>query len=96
MNGLKTGVPLPSGSAVPPQAQGPQSQTGTGSGAVQRSYARVSPLPGVLAGDLYDAPKLSVQGMVLPGGLIQALEVGSRGLAWGNTMDNKMQVKMWR
>ena len=29
-NGLKTGVPPPSGSTVPPQAQGPQSQTGTG------------------------------------------------------------------
>ena len=37
MNGLKIGVPLPSGSVAPPQAQGPQSQTGTGSGAVQGS-----------------------------------------------------------
>ena len=56
----------------------------------------MSPLPGVLAGDVYDAPKLSVQGMVLPGGRIQALEVGSRGLAWGNTMDNKTRAKMRR
>ncbi len=56
----------------------------------------MSPLPGVLAGDLYNAPKLSVQGMVLPGGLIQALEEGSRGLAWGNTMDNETQAKMRR
>ena len=54
----------------------------------------MSPLPGVLVGDVYDAPKLSVQGMILLGGLIRALEVGSRGLAWGNTMDNKMQAKM--
>jgi hypothetical protein len=54
----------------------------------------VSPLPGVLAGDMYDAPKLSVQGMVLPGGLKRALEEGSRGLAWGNTMDIEMQAKM--
>ena len=54
----------------------------------------MSPLPGVLAGDVYDAPKLFVQGMVLPGGLKQALEEGSRGLAWGNTMDIKMQAKM--
>ena len=56
----------------------------------------MSPLPRVLAGDVYDAPKLSVQGMVLPGGLIRALEEGSRGLAWGNTMDNEMQAKMRR
>ena len=56
----------------------------------------MSPLPGVLAGDVYNAPKLYVQGMVLPDGLIQALEVGSWGLAWGNTMDNEMQAKMQR
>ena len=37
MNGLKTGAPPPSGSAAPPQAHGPQSQTGPGSGAVQGS-----------------------------------------------------------
>jgi hypothetical protein len=37
MNGLKTGVPPPSGSAAPAQAHGPQSQTGTGCGAVQGS-----------------------------------------------------------
>ena len=54
----------------------------------------MSPLPGVLAGDMYDAPKLSDQGMVLPGGLKQALEEGSRGLAWGNTMDIEMQAKI--
>ena len=47
-------------------------------------------------GDKYDAPKLSVQGMVLPGGLKRALEEGSRGLAWGNTMDIEMQAKMRR
>ena len=56
----------------------------------------MSPLPGVLVGDVYDAPKLSVQGMVLPGGPIRTLEVGSWGLAWGNTMDNEMQAKMRR
>ena len=56
----------------------------------------MSPLLGVLAGDVYDTPILSIQGMVLRGGLIQALEEGSRGLAWGNRMDNKMQVKMRR
>ncbi len=56
----------------------------------------MSPLPGVLAGDVYNAPKLSVQGMVLPSGLKQALEVGSRGLEWGNTMDINMQAKMRR
>jgi hypothetical protein len=56
----------------------------------------VSPLPGVLAGDVYNAPKLSVQGMVLPGELKQALEEGSWGLAWGNMMDIKMQAKMRR
>jgi hypothetical protein len=37
MNRLKIAVPLPSGSAAPPQAQGPQIQMGTGSGAVQGS-----------------------------------------------------------
>ena len=52
----------------------------------------MSPLPVVLAGDEYDPPKLFVQGMVLLGRLEQALEEGSRGLAWGNTMDNKMQA----
>ncbi len=56
----------------------------------------MSPLPGVLVRDVYDAPKLSVQGMVLPGGMERALEEGSRGLAWGNTMDNKIQAKMRR
>ena len=47
-------------------------------------------------GDVYNAPKLSVLGIVLPGEQIRALEVGSRGLAWGNTMDNKTQAKMQR
>ncbi len=56
----------------------------------------MSPLPGVLAGDAYNVPKLSIQGMVLPGGLKQVLEEGSRGLAWGNTMDIEMQAKMRR
>ena len=37
MNGLKTNVPPPSGSAAPPQAQEPQSQMETGNGAVQGS-----------------------------------------------------------
>ena len=37
MDGLKTGAPSPSGSATPPQAHGPQSQTGTRCGAVQGS-----------------------------------------------------------
>ena len=56
----------------------------------------MSPLPEVLAGDVFAAPKLSVQGMVLPGRLIRALEEGSRGLTRGNTMDNEMQAKMRR
>ena len=47
----------------------------------------MSLLSGVPAEDVRDAPKFSVQGMVLPDGDARALEVGSRGRALGEKME---------